>query len=110
MFVGLVVAGLAWLLATVVAALIQVGPASDLACPGGGGFREAQSVELQVVPFGPVCRFDDAASISSTTWGPAPIWGRALLIGSVTATVGAAGLVWIGRRSRPVDGDAPASA
>ena len=99
---GLLAAGLLWMLATLVAALIQVGPASDLACPSGDGFRTAERVELGVVPFGPTCVVPDrdrvgAPTGTARTSGPAPIWSRALLAGGMAALAGASGLVVVRR-------------
>ena len=58
-FAGLLGAGLLWVTATVVAALLAVGPVRSMACPSGGGFVHSDRVTLQVLPFGPTCRLEE---------------------------------------------------
>ena len=41
MFAGLLGAGLLWVTATEVAALLAVGPVRSMACPPGGGFARS---------------------------------------------------------------------
>lgn len=102
-YAGLLGAGLLWVTATVVAAVLAVGPVRSMACPSGGGFVHSDRVTLQVLPFGPTCRLEERDQVGAGlgTWvsvGPAPTWSRALLAGAVTALVGAAGLVLAPRR------------
>ncbi|HPU39424.1 MAG TPA: hypothetical protein PLS63_07610 [Microthrixaceae bacterium] len=112
-FGGLLLAGLAWMAATLVAVGFIVGPGTSLACPIPDGFRVPDRVELSVVPFGPRCTFQDRDTVgavigTSTVAPPAPIWGRALLAGGSVALVGLVGLMWI-RRPDPADADQAAT-
>ncbi len=98
LFGGLLIAGLLWTAATLVAVGVAVGPAQRAACPAGSGQPAAVGVRLDVVPFGPTCTFPVADRVGAATGtfrveGPDPVWGRALFAGSVTALVGAAGLM-----------------
>ena len=64
-FGGLLLAGLAWMAATLVAVGFIVGPGTSLACPIPDGFRVPDRVELSVVPFGPRCTFQDRDTVGA---------------------------------------------
>jgi hypothetical protein len=103
-YTGLAVAGLAWCAATLVAALLAVGPAAATTCPTDVAERTEVRAELQVVPFGPTCRHERSDPFGEpyddVVDAPEPVWRTALVAGGLTGAVGVAGLISTRRSSR----------
>ncbi len=95
---GLAVAGLFWCVATLVAAVLAVGPAGAATCPDPGVERTTMSASFQLVPFGPACRYEHTDPFGEPydrvdVDPPAPVWRTALGAGALTGLVGVAGLL-----------------
>jgi len=105
LFLGLTIGGAVWVLATVVAVLLQLGPVRPAACPERPGPTSSDQIYLSLVPLGPTCRLearseDGALTGRALVWGPDPVWSRAFGMGAICIAVGVVGLTWTRRSDR----------